>query len=160
MTTKAEAIAEIKRQAAQYLAEIEPQTPLTRDELDGFNSFPETREKLNGSEPPPVTSFDAFGDGDVVIDEPAPPNDVRQTLLTTVAWWREPETIPPREFLFGKHYIRGAVGATIGGGGRGKTTLGTCEAISLTVGRGCHDRRGVGERPAARFGSQCRGGPG
>jgi RecA-family ATPase len=50
-------------------------------------------------------------------------------------WWREPADIPARQFMFGRHYIRGAIGATIGGGGRGKTTLGSCEAISMAVGR-------------------------
>ncbi len=50
-------------------------------------------------------------------------------------WWRDPCTIPPRRFLFKRHYIRGAIGGTIGAGGRGKTTLGAYEAISMGVGR-------------------------
>jgi RecA-family ATPase len=109
---------------------------LNLDALDeAFEIGPEAPPKPNGHEPPAVTTFDAFGDGDVVVDEPAPPDGVCQTLLTTAAWWRDPTTIPKREFLFGRHYIRGAIGATIGGGGRGKTTLGTCEAISLAAGR-------------------------
>jgi len=52
-----------------------------------------------------------------------------------VPWWRDSQTIPNRKFLYGRHYIQGEIGATIGGGGRGKTTLGTCEAISMGVGR-------------------------
>jgi hypothetical protein len=49
--------------------------------------------------------------------------------------WPDPATIPPRQFLHRRHYIRRAVGATIGGGGRAKTTLGLTEAISMTCGR-------------------------
>jgi hypothetical protein len=33
-------------------------------------------------------------------------------------WWRNPATIPKREFLYGKHYMRKAIGASIGAGGR------------------------------------------
>jgi hypothetical protein len=50
-------------------------------------------------------------------------------------WGRNPATIPPREYLFGDHFIRGACGTTIGGGGRGKTTLSCEEAVSMVVGR-------------------------
>jgi AAA domain len=50
-------------------------------------------------------------------------------------WWRDPATIPPRRYLFGGHYVRLAVGVTIGAGGRAKTTLGCCEAVGMAVGR-------------------------
>jgi hypothetical protein len=53
----------------------------------------------------------------------------------TTPWWRDPATIPRREFLFGRHYIRGCIGATIGAGGRAKTTLGSCEAVGMAIGR-------------------------
>jgi AAA domain len=49
--------------------------------------------------------------------------------------WPDPATIPPRQFLFGRHYQRKTVSATIGGGGRGKTTLGTLELVSMACGR-------------------------
>jgi hypothetical protein len=51
------------------------------------------------------------------------------------SWWRDPATIPPREFLYGRHYIRRAIGATIAAGGRGKTTLSVYEAVTMTAGR-------------------------
>jgi len=50
-------------------------------------------------------------------------------------WWRSPATIPPRAFLFGRHYQRRTVGATIGAGGRLKTTLAMCESLGMTIGR-------------------------
>src|SRR5262249_39067536 len=37
-------------------------------------------------------------------------------------WWRDPATIPPREFLYGRHLVRKDISATIGAGGRAKTT--------------------------------------
>ena len=62
-------------------------------------------------------------------------NNGKARAEIAVPWWRDPETIPERKFLFRRHYIRGEIGATIGAGGRGKTTLGTCETISMAVGR-------------------------
>jgi hypothetical protein len=50
-------------------------------------------------------------------------------------WWRDPATIPPRAFLFGRHYQRRTVGATIGAGGRLKTTLAMCEGLGMGIGR-------------------------
>jgi hypothetical protein len=51
-----------------------------------------------------------------------------------VSWWRDPATIPPRRSLYDGHYIRRAIGATIGGGGRAKTTRGVYEGICMSVG--------------------------
>jgi AAA domain len=51
------------------------------------------------------------------------------------AWWCDPADIPPRPVLYGRHYMRRTIGATIGAGGRAKTTVGTYEAISMAAGR-------------------------
>jgi RecA-family ATPase len=53
---------------------------------------------------------------------------------TPGSWWRDPATIPPRRSLYDGHFIRKAIGVTIGAGGRGKTTRGVYEAICMTVG--------------------------
>ena len=50
-------------------------------------------------------------------------------------WWVDPATIPPRQFLYDRHYIRRAIGATIAAGGRGKTTLSVFEAVTMASGR-------------------------
>lgn len=52
----------------------------------------------------------------------------------TSSWWRAPESIPPREFLYNKHYIRKYISATIGAPGRAKTSLNTVEFISMACG--------------------------
>jgi len=55
--------------------------------------------------------------------------------IDATPWWRDPQDIPPRQSLYGRHYIRGAIGATIAAGGRAKTTLAIYEAISMATGR-------------------------
>jgi len=45
----------------------------------------------------------------------------------------DPVWIPPRVWLYGEHYIRGAVTATVAPGGYGKTTLSLFEAITMAA---------------------------
>jgi AAA domain len=47
----------------------------------------------------------------------------------------DPATLPPREWLYGKHYQRGVVTATVGPGGGGKSSLSLVELLSLCTGR-------------------------
>jgi hypothetical protein len=47
----------------------------------------------------------------------------------------DPASIPPRAFLYGKHYSRGAVGASIGAPGRLKSTEELTELMGMSVGR-------------------------
>jgi hypothetical protein len=47
----------------------------------------------------------------------------------------DPAEIPPRKFLFGKHYSRGTVSASIGAPGRLKSTTELTEIIGMSVGR-------------------------
>jgi AAA domain len=47
----------------------------------------------------------------------------------------DPATIPPRQWLYGRHYIRGAVTATIGAPGRAKSTASMTEIVGMAVGR-------------------------
>jgi hypothetical protein len=61
-------------------------------------------------------------------------NTTQSARLVPLSWWRDPATIPPRQSLYDGHYIRRAIGATIGGGGRAKTTRGIYEAVCMAVG--------------------------
>jgi hypothetical protein len=54
--------------------------------------------------------------------------------------------LPPREFLFGKHYQRGQVTCSIGQDGAGKSTVSIAEAICMATGREI-----LGEVPSARY---------
>lgn len=49
--------------------------------------------------------------------------------------WRDPATIPPRRWLYGRHYVRGYVSATIAPGGLGKSSLCLVEAVAMATGR-------------------------
>jgi 5S rRNA maturation endonuclease (ribonuclease M5) len=48
--------------------------------------------------------------------------------------WIPPENIPPRQWLFARHLVRGFVSGTIAPGGRGKSTLITAEAVDMATG--------------------------
>lgn len=49
--------------------------------------------------------------------------------------WCEPDTIPPRAWLYGQHLIRGFVSVTVAPGGVGKSSLTICEALAMASGR-------------------------
>lgn len=48
---------------------------------------------------------------------------------------RDPALIPPREFLFGRHYARRYLSATFGAGGGGKSAHSITEQLSMVTGR-------------------------
>ncbi|RWM96192.1 MAG: recombinase RecA [Mesorhizobium sp.] len=56
-------------------------------------------------------------------------------LHATPFVWRDPASIPPRQWLFGRHYIRGYVTGTVAPGGTGKTAMTIVEALSMATGR-------------------------
>jgi RecA-family ATPase len=47
----------------------------------------------------------------------------------------DPAALPPREWLYGKHYQRGVITATVGPGGGGKSSLSLVELIAMCTGR-------------------------
>ena len=49
--------------------------------------------------------------------------------------WRDPSTIPPRPWLYGRHLLRGQVSVTVAPGGVGKSSLLLIEALSMAAGR-------------------------
>jgi hypothetical protein len=52
-------------------------------------------------------------------------------IVATPFVWREPATIPPRKWLYSKHYIRTFLSCTIAPGGLGKTSLAIVEALAM-----------------------------
>ena len=53
------------------------------------------------------------------------------TLITPTAFkWRNPATLPKRQFIYGTHYIRKFVSTTLAPGAAGKTSLGIVEALA------------------------------
>jgi hypothetical protein len=49
--------------------------------------------------------------------------------------WRDPSTIPPRRWLYGRHFVRGYVTATVSPGGVGKSSLLLVELVCMATGR-------------------------
>jgi hypothetical protein len=54
-----------------------------------------------------------------------------RTITFTPYVWREPATLPMRRWLYGKHYIRKFLSATMAAGGLGKSSLDLVEAIAM-----------------------------
>ncbi|RUW55067.1 ATPase [Mesorhizobium sp. M1A.F.Ca.ET.072.01.1.1] len=53
-------------------------------------------------------------------------------ITITPYMWKDPRTLPRREFAFGKHYVRKYVSVTVAPGGLGKTSNSIVEALSMT----------------------------
>lgn len=49
--------------------------------------------------------------------------------------WTDPATIPPREWIYGHHYIRKFLSSTVAPGGIGKSSLVIAEALAIATGR-------------------------
>jgi hypothetical protein len=55
-------------------------------------------------------------------------------IVATPFVWREPATIPPRAWLYGRHYIRKFASCTVAPGSLGKSSLALVEAIAIAQG--------------------------
>src|SRR5258706_14728553 len=58
----------------------------------------------------------------------------KPTLKLTPYQFPDPAKIPPRQWLYGRHYIRGMVSGTLGQPGRLKSTTSLTELIGMSVG--------------------------
>ena len=72
-------------------------------------------------------------DGLGSFDHPSPP--IAPILFRPTPFrWRDPATIPRRQFVFGTHLIRGFVAVTVAPGGVGKSSLAIGEGIYMACG--------------------------
>ncbi len=69
--------------------------------------------------------------GSVVDRLTEPPRAIRATPFV----WRDPSSIPPREWLYGRHYARKFISTTLAPGGLGKSSLVLVEALAMITGR-------------------------
>ena len=74
-------------------------------------------------------------DPDLVAKLEKPKPATPATITATPYVWADPEGIPPRDWIFGKHMVRKFVSATIAPGGVGKSSLIIAEALSIVTGR-------------------------
>jgi hypothetical protein len=56
-------------------------------------------------------------------------------IVPTGYIWRDPSRIPPREWLYDRHYVRDYVTATVAAPGVGKTSLALAEALAMVTGK-------------------------
>ncbi len=90
------------------------------------------RVVCRGGEAIPLVFADAEREqhrGKPPLREQEPPRII--TLTPYV--WRAPTTIPMRQWLYGKHYIRKFLSATLAAGGLGKSSLDLVEAIAMAA---------------------------
>ncbi|ACI93261.1 RecA-family ATPase [Afipia carboxidovorans OM5] len=66
---------------------------------------------------------------------PKPTNDNTPLLRATPWKFKDPRSIPPRQWVYETHYIRGYVSVTVSPGGVGKTSKKIVEALSMATGR-------------------------
>lgn len=59
----------------------------------------------------------------------------KPAILATAFVYKDPSTLPRREFAFGTHYIRKYVSVTVAPGGLGKTANSIVEALAMVTGR-------------------------
>ena len=123
------------------IAEIDARVSKLRG---GRSELAAALRKARGTEPGPSadgrtrreaepTDAIAIVDASPLEDHVAP--QAHNDIIAKPFTWPDPATIPARQFLYGRHYIRKNIGATIGAGGRAKTTLGLTEAIGMASGR-------------------------
>ena len=65
-----------------------------------------------------------------LVTQPAEHPGIQPTAFA----WQDPATIPPREWLYARHYIRKFCSGTIAPGGTGKSSLVQVEALSMATG--------------------------
>jgi AAA domain len=92
-------------------------------------------------EPPKDAKTEPFDPRDLDYFPPGEPvhhagngRDAREITATPFVW-RDPRMIPPRQWLYGKHYIRKFISATVAPGGLGKTSLVLVEKIAMATGK-------------------------
>jgi hypothetical protein len=109
-----------------------------------------------------VRSYGKNGDGDnaaennngsahseerTADEEPKQDNGAKAPFLLLPLNSFDPAELPPREFLFGKHYQRRTVGGTVAPGGTGKSSLVMVESVSMALGLDLLDNKQPLERP-------------
>ena len=75
--------------------------------------------------------------------KPPPAGDAKKTAFKpTLYKWRDPSLIPPREFVYGRHYARKYLSATVAPSGIGKTSLTIVNVMAMVSGRNL-----IGDKP-------------
>ncbi len=85
--------------------------------------------------PEAFKKVDVFFDVIPEPEEPAATGQVSYALEPSLYTFPDPASIPRRQWLYGDHYIRGFVSATVAPGGLGKSSLTIAEALAMASGK-------------------------
>lgn len=83
------------------------------------------------SPPATMTEYRAQVEGKGAAPEEAPTRAIRATPYR----WVDAARIPPRDILYGRHYVRQFLSATVSPGGLGKSSNAITEALAMVTGR-------------------------
>ena len=61
--------------------------------------------------------------------------EAKPGISATPFTWIDPASIPPREWIYGRHYVRRFVTTTVAPGGVGKSMLSIAEALAIATGK-------------------------
>jgi hypothetical protein len=75
-------------------------------------------------------AFMGWGQGEVVPLVPPKP-----VIFATPYAWRDPASIPPRAWVYGRWFLRGTIACVVAPGGAGKSTLLAGTALAMATGR-------------------------
>lgn len=70
-----------------------------------------------------------------LVPLPPPASDAPTSIMATPFKWLDATKIPPREWIYGRHYIRKFISSTVAPGGLGKSSLTIAEALAISTGR-------------------------
>lgn len=91
----------------------------------------EREARFQASEPVPATMTEYRAmQGIEPVEDPKDP-----AFMATPYAWIDPSKIPPRDVLYGKHYYRKFLSATVSPGGLGKSSNAVVEALAMVTNR-------------------------
>lgn len=91
---------------------------------------PHTLERISPADTEREQTAPAEADAPAQEQPPDTPSDTSPINATPFSW-KDPSTLPRREFAFGTHYIRKYVSVTVAPGGLGKTANSIIDALSM-----------------------------
>jgi RecA-family ATPase len=101
-------LVDISRMIANGLAKAEARTDVVAEQVPDFDENISTSEQTTEN---------------------------KRAIIATPFVWKDPATLPRREFAFGKHFIRKYVSVTVAPGGLGKTANSIVEALAMASGK-------------------------
>jgi hypothetical protein len=108
------------------------------DKANGGNA---TQNNTAHSESPPVAERQSAD------EQPKQDNGPKAPFVLSPFKSFDPAGLPPREFLYSKHYQRRTVGGTVAPGGTGKSSLVMAESVSMALGLDLLNNKQPLERP-------------